>query len=71
MSIPSKRTIRKRLNELRALIDCSEDPAVQRIAYGMEDAIRWATLDTVGWKSPAETAVQLARLLRKELGMKP
>lgn len=67
MSIPSKRTLKKRLKELRDLIDTSEDPCVQRIAYGMETAIRWATEDTKGWIPPAEDAQELARLLRNEL----
>ena len=64
---PSQRTIQKRLKELRALIDTHPDPAVQRIAYGMETAIRWATEDTVGWMPPAKDAVELAILLHREL----
>lgn len=71
MSIPSKRTVRKRLKELRSLIDVSKDPAVQRIAYGMECAIRWATEDTFGWEPPAQNAVALARILRNEMKLKP
>jgi hypothetical protein len=67
MSIPNKRTIKKRLKELRALVDTHPDPAVQRIAYGMETAIRWATEDTVGWTPPAKDAVELARLLYGEI----
>lgn len=67
MSIPSKRTIRKRLKELRELVDNHPDPAVQRIAYGMETVIRWATEDTVGWKTPAEDAKATAALLRSEM----
>ena len=67
MSIPSKRTIKKRMKELRSLIDNSKDPVVQRIAYGMETAITWATEDTVGWEAPAVTAADLAFLLRREI----
>ena len=67
MSIPSQRTIKRRLKELRALIDTSKDPAVTRIAYGMECAIRWATSDTVGWEPPAVIANDLAIMLRREL----
>lgn len=69
MSIPSSRTIKKRMKELRALIDSSKDPAVTRIAYGMETAIAWATSDTVGWEPPAVTAKDLAVMLRRELGL--
>lgn len=67
MSIPSQRTIKRRLKELRALIDNDPDPAVQRIAYGMETAIRWATEDTKGWPSPAQESQLLAKMLRQEL----
>lgn len=70
MSIPSQRTIKRRLKELRTLIDASKDPAEQRIAYAMEEAIRWATSDTVGWNPPAMVAVDLASMLRKELAVK-
>lgn len=69
MSIPSQRTIKRRLKELRTLIDNDPDPAVQRIAYAMEDAIRWAVEDTVGWEPPATIAKDLALILRRELGL--
>jgi hypothetical protein len=67
MSIPSKRTIKKRLTELRDLVDHNPDPIVQRIAYGMESAIRWATEDTKGWPAPEAEAKLLAKFLREEL----
>lgn len=71
MSIPSKRTIKRRLKELRQLIDSSKDPAEQRIAYGMETAIRWATEDTEGWECPVVCARDLATMLRQEMKGKP
>lgn len=71
MSIPSQRTIKRRLKELRTMIDNNPDPAVQRIAYGMETAIRWATENTVGWEAPAITAADLATMLRRELKLPP
>jgi hypothetical protein len=64
---PSQRTIRRRLKELRRLIDTSPCPAEQRVAYGMETAIRWVTEDTTGWDSPAVEATKLAQILREEL----
>jgi hypothetical protein len=67
MSVPSARTIKRRLEELRTLIDGSKDPTVTRIAYGMEIAIVWATTDTEGWATPAQDAVLLASELKKEL----
>jgi hypothetical protein len=67
VSVPSQRTIKRSLKDLRAMIDSSEDPAVTRIAYGMECAIVWATSDTVGWEPPAKVAQDLAKMLREEL----
>jgi hypothetical protein len=71
MSIPSKRTITKRLKELRALIESTDDPIIARMAQGMETAIRWATADTVGWETPAHDAVIMAGILKNELRAKP
>jgi hypothetical protein len=67
MSVPNKRTVRRALKDLRTLIDNNDDPAVQRIAYGMETVIRWVTEDTVGWPSPAREAKILAKMLREEM----
>lgn len=66
-----KSTIRLAMKELRSLIDSHPDPVVQRIAYGMETAIAWATRDTVGWKRPAAEAKILAEMLREELKLSP
>jgi hypothetical protein len=66
---PSERTIKRRLKELRKLIDASKDPAERRIAYGMECAIRWAREETVGWEAPVVTARDLAVMLRNELNV--
>lgn len=63
----SATTIRRHLKELRELIDNSDDPAEQRIAYAMETAIRWATRETVGWGRMVDDAKQLAVFLRQEL----
>lgn len=68
MSIPSDRTIKRRLKELRTQINNSPDPILTRISYAMECAIIWARTDTVGWDSPIVTAGDLAKILRKELG---
>ncbi len=71
MSIPSQRTLKRRLKELRTLIDASKDPAEQRVAYAMETAIRWATEDTKGWEAPVVCATDLAKMVRRELGLPP
>lgn len=65
--IPSDRTIKRRLKELRTLIDYSKDPAELRIAYAMECGIRWAREETVDWDSPVQTARDSATILRREL----
>ncbi|TSA40189.1 hypothetical protein D4Q85_00190 [bacterium] len=66
--LPSDRTIKRRLRELSTQISMTHDPAVRRVSYAMECAIRWARQATEGWDSPAETARHLAVMLRKELG---
>lgn len=71
ISSKGKRTLRRCMRDLRVVIDTNPDPAVQRIAYGMECAIRWATEKTVSWKEPAEEAQLLATMLREELSRGP
>ena len=67
LSGPARSTIRRRLNELRSLIDTTKDPYEARIAYAMETAIRWATERTVGWPPPAKEARFMAALLKTDL----
>lgn len=62
----SRATIRRATKALRVLIDGSDDPYERRIAYAMETALRWASLDTVNWPSMEKEAKTLARLLRDE-----
>lgn len=64
---PSPATIKRRLAELRLLIDTTKDPYEARIAYAMETAIVWATEHTVDWYPPAKEAVVYAEILRKDL----
>jgi hypothetical protein len=67
MKKPSKRTICRRLAELRKQIDSSPDPAVQRVSYAMETAIIWATEPTAGWEPLVATARDIAGILTREL----
>ena len=67
LSGPSRSTIRRRLKDLRTLIDTTKDPYEARIAYAMETAIRWATEHTVGWQPPAKEARILAAMLKTDL----
>lgn len=67
MSIPTKTEIKRCLKELREVIDNNHDLCVQRIAYGMETAIRWVIEDTKDWPALAAEAKVLAKMLREEL----
>lgn len=61
-------TVRKYQRELRRLIEeDSTDVITKRIAYEIEQAIRWAREDVVGWRSPVQSAKDAAALLRQEL----
>lgn len=62
-------TMRRHEKALRELVETDPDPVVQRVAYAMETALRWARLDTVGWPTPPVDAVEIARYLRKDLGL--
>lgn len=63
---PSPSTIRRRLRELRKLIDDPHtDNLTARVAYESEQMIRWATEKTVGWPSPADSARETALMIRE------
>lgn len=67
--MPTKaQRIQKELKALRQECICQHhDPILARIAYGMEQAIRYATVRTVGWPSLVQQAKADARLLHDEL----
>ncbi len=61
---PSERTIKRRLKELRAMIESPKSSEAEtRLAQAAEHGIRWATEDTVGWHSPADECRLLSELL--------
>ena len=67
---PSDQTIRKNLRALRQVIETEQDPIVVRIAYAMEQAVRWAVEETDWSKHPrmlGGEAYAEADILRKEL----
>lgn len=67
---PSEQTIRKNLAALRRTIETEQDPVVVRIAYAMEQAVRWATEETDWSKHPRTLdgdAYAEAKILRQEL----
>lgn len=61
-------TVRKELRRLRQVIDSPDtDNLTKRVAYEVEQAIRWAREDVVGWPSPLASAVDGANLIREEI----
>lgn len=64
----SPSTVKKHLRELRKLIDESGDDLIlQRIAYEIETAVRWATEDVVDWPGLAQQAKDAAHMLKNEI----
>lgn len=63
-------TIRRELRELRELrryIDgLGGDPLTKRIAWEIEQAIRWAREDVRDWPRPLESATSAADIIRDE-----
>jgi hypothetical protein len=66
MSTPSKRTIEGEIRKLRAIVETNSDPAIRRIAYAIETALRWSIEDTKGWERPSEDVYSEAEILKKE-----
>ena len=62
----ASRTIRRQVAQLRQVVDQSNDPTEQKLAFAMEHALRWASLNTSESRIDKD-AVALARTLRREL----
>ena len=61
-------TIKKELRELRALIESPDtDNLTKRVAWEIEQAIRWAREDVKQWPRPVESAMSGANLIRQEV----
>jgi hypothetical protein len=68
VSKPSERSIKRSIKALRVIVDKSHnDPILERIAYAVETALRWATIETVGWDRPEVDVVEEARICKREL----
>lgn len=64
----SKQKISGALAQLRRIIDDPKaDRVAQRVAYEVELAIRWVSEDTVGWPTPAKSALESARIIHQDL----
>lgn len=62
-------TINRELRALRSYIDSPDaDPLTSRIAWEVEQAIRWARQDVKSWPRPLDSASSCASLLRQEIG---
>lgn len=61
---PSKAKTRREIKRLRKFIDTSKDDIAVRIAYAMEEALRWSIEETVGWGTPLKMAMDNAEILK-------
>lgn len=64
---PTKAKIEAELKKLRHIVENSGDLIEVRIAYSMEQAIRWATEETVGWNKPHKDTSLAAEILKDEI----
>ena len=64
--LPANSSIRKMKRLYRRLCESHPDPRVQRIAQGMETALRWAKEETKGWRMTEEPML-LAQCLIDDL----
>lgn len=61
-------TVRKELRRLRQMIDSPDtDNLTKRVAWEIEQAIRWAREDVKNWSSPMASAISGANLIREEV----
>lgn len=61
-------TIKKELKALRDLIDSPDtDNLTKRVAWEIEQAIRWAREDVKQWPRPVNSAISGANLIRQEV----
>lgn len=61
---PTPKKVKAELKKLRKFIETTKCPIESRIAYAMEQSIRWATQETVGWPKPNREAVEEANALK-------
>jgi hypothetical protein len=63
----SEASIKQALKGLRRIVESSDDASEKRIAYAVEQAIRWVIEDTVDWNSPEEDVPIEAKFLCNEI----
>lgn len=60
-------SIKRELRRLRQTIESPDtDNLTKRVAWEIEQAIRWAREDVRGWATPTESAFSGANLIREE-----
>lgn len=64
----AERTVKRELRRLRQTIDSPDtDSLTKRVAWEVEQAIRWAREDVKDWPTPTESAFSCANLIREEV----
>lgn len=63
----TKENINEALKELRDFIESDKDLLASRIAYEVEQGIRWAIEDTEDWSSLTESVIGMAGIIRDEI----
>lgn len=65
-------TLRKHIVRLRRIVDSpNADCVSSRVAYESEQLLRWVLGDTRGRPSPADSALETAILIRRDLRVPP
>lgn len=60
-------TIRKRIRALRKFIDSATIPTLEvRIAYEVEQQLRWVMMDVTGWPDAVTSVKETAAMIRTE-----
>lgn len=68
MTKPTPAVIKKELQRLRKFIDGEKESSIEvRIAWQVENILRWVTERTKGWPKPLESAIEMAHLIRRDM----
>jgi hypothetical protein len=66
--VKSKKQIDAELERLLKIVNAKANPVEARVAYITHEAIRWATLNTRGWKRPSAEIPDNARFVIRAVG---
>ena len=62
---PTITEIRNEIARLREFIDTSDDKVATRVAYEVEQALRWSIEDTEDWPKPLDSLFETVSLLKE------